>query len=78
MTKHNVRVAACRADNGCFADLGFKEEVRKHKKLESYCGVGAHGQNGMSERNIGKITTRSRIVLLHTKRFRPETITRML
>ena len=69
LAKHNVRVSACRANNGHFADLVFKDEVRQYNKRISYCGVGAHGQNGMVERNVGKINTRGRIVLLHAKSF---------
>ena len=78
MNKHNVRVQSCRADNGRFAEKAFKDEVAKSNQIITYCGVGAHHQNGSIEHYIGKITTRSRVMLLHAKRFWPEAITPML
>ena len=69
MVKHNVKVKEHRADNERFADLGFKLEVEKCNQKITYCGVGAHGQNGIIERHIGKITVRRRIMLLHAKHF---------
>jgi len=78
LSKHNIRVHAYRTDNGRFADHGFKEEINICNQFISFCGVGDHGQNGMVERYIGKITIRSRIMLLHAKRFWPEAITHML
>ena len=69
LSKHNVRVHAYRADNGRFADHGFKEEINNCNQFIFFYGVGAHSQNGMIERHIGKITVRSRIMLLHAKRF---------
>jgi len=78
LSKHNVKVMAYRADNGRFADHGFKEEVNRCNQIITYCGVGAHHQNGSIERYIGKLTTRARIMLLHAKRFWPEAITHML
>ena len=78
MAKHNIKVKAYRVDNGRFADLGFNKEVNKCNQIITYCGVGAHGQNGNVERYIGKVTKRSRSMLLHAKRFWPEAITHML
>ena len=49
LAKHNIQVRAYRADNGRFANHGFKEEVNNCNQFISYCGVGAHGQNGMVE-----------------------------
>ena len=72
MAKHNVKVQAYRADNGRFADLAFKEEVNKCNQINTHCGVGAHGQNGNVERNVGKVTKKGRILLLHAKRFWPK------
>ena len=78
MAKHNAQVKACRADNGRFANLGFKLEVGKCNQKITYCGVGAHGQNGIVERHVGKVTIRGRIMLLQAKRFWPKAITHML
>ena len=78
LLKHNVTVKAYRADNGRFADAGFKAEIENNNQLITFCGVGAHGQNGIVERHIGKVNMRGRIMLLHAKRFWPEAITHVL
>ena len=57
-----VKVKSYWADNGHFADIGIKQEVEKSNKVIAFCGIGARGQNIMVERNVGKITTRSRII----------------
>jgi len=76
--KHNIQVRAYHAENGRFADHGFKEEINNCNQFISYYSVGAHGQNGMVERYIGKVMVQARIILLHTKRFWLETIMHML
>ena len=78
MEKHNVRVQSYRADNGRFAEKAFQDEVAHCNQVITYCGVGAHHQNGSIERYIGKITSRARVMILHAKRFWPEAITPML
>ena len=78
MAKHNVMVQVYRADNGRFAEKGFKDEISKCNQIITYCGVGAHYQNGAVERYISKVTTRARVMLLHVKQFWPEAITPML
>ena len=78
LAKYNMRVTEHRADNGRFADVGFKAKVEKCNQTMSYCGVGAHYQNGFAKNYIGKITTRARVMLLHAKRFWPEAITPIL
>ena len=42
LSKHNIKVMAYRADNGRFADHGFKEEVNRYNQIITYYGVGAH------------------------------------
>ena len=36
-------------DNGIFAEEGFKSDVSNNNQTISYCGVGAHFQNGTAE-----------------------------
>ena len=65
------------ADNGRFAENPFKEDfVRKMQNL-TFCGVGAHHQNGVSERIIKDLTLYSRTLVLHAQRHWPEYITTM-
>lgn len=44
----------------------------------SFCNIGAHHLNGLIERHISKITTRTRAILLHAKRVWPGSIACML
>ena len=65
------------ADNGQFAENSFREDcVRKMQNL-TFCGVGAHHQNGVSERIIKDLTLSSRTLVLHAKSHFPEYITTM-
>ena len=43
----------------------------------TFCGIGAHHQNGVSERIIKDLTLSSRTLVLHAKRHWPEYITTM-
>ena len=73
-----VDVKAYRADNGRFAEAKFWEEVKRCLQEITYCGVGAHHQNGAVERAIKDLTLITRTLLLHAKRHWPEMITTML
>ena len=65
------------ADNGRFTENSFKEDcVRKMQNLTFY-GVGAHHQNGVSERIIKDLTLSSRTLVLHAQLHWPEYITTM-
>eukprot|EP00957_Ditylum_brightwellii_P204610 15340125-Ditylum_brightwellii.AAC.2 len=44
----------------------------------SFCGVGAHHQNGIVENKINILTLIARTLLLHSKHYWPEYITVML
>ena len=57
LEKHNFQARACRADNGRFANLGLKEEVRKFNQVISCCGFGSHGKNGIVERHVVDVST---------------------
>ena len=60
------------ADNGQFAENSFKEDcVRKMQNL-TFCGVGAHHQNGVSEQIIKDLTLSSRTLVLHAQLHWPE------
>ena len=53
------------ADNGRFAELAWINECKPCKQDLTFCGVGAHHQNGILERMIKDVTLISRTILLH-------------
>ena len=65
---HNVVIRSYHADNGIFAEKAFTDQVRNDNQTITYCGVGAHHQNGIVERKIGLLTRGSRTLLLHAQR----------
>jgi hypothetical protein len=44
-----VTIHAYHADNGRFAEELFIQDANQHGQTMSYCGVGAHFQNGLAE-----------------------------
>jgi len=75
---HGISVKSYRADNGRFAEEDFRNEVKRCLQTISFCGVGAHHQNGLVKRVIKDLTLTTRTLLLHAKRHWPEMITTML
>ena len=65
---YNVTVQRYHADNGHFACKGFRDVVSDANQKISFCGVGAHHQNGIVENMIGLLTRWARTSLLHAKR----------
>ena len=64
--------------NGRFAEPAWINECKSFKQDLIFCGVGAHHQNGISERNIKDVTLISRTMPLHAIRYWPKLITIML
>ena len=60
------------ADNGQFAENIFKQDCERKIQHLTFCGVGAHNQNGVSERIIKDSTLSSRTLVLHVERYWPE------
>ena len=73
-----VKVQHYHADNGRFAEPAFVNECKKCNQDLTFCGVGAHHQNGISERKIKDVTLISRTLLLHAMRYWPEYATIMM
>ena len=73
-----VRIKAYRADNGRFADQGFRDALNECNQKITFCAVGAHHQNGIVERRIKELTLIARTLLLHAVRHWPGFITTML
>ena len=65
--KYGVSIHHIHADNGIFTSKEFIADCDKNKQTRSFCGVGAHWQNGIVERYIGVITTMARKYLLHAQ-----------
>ena len=75
---HNVTVKHYHADNGRFADNLFKQHVIDKGQTISYCGVGAHHQNGKVERRIRDIVDQARTMLLHAAHRWPDAVSATL
>ena len=61
---HGVSVKSYRADNVPFGTKEFRAELEKGDQTIDFSGVGAHHQNGVSERAIGTITRFARAMML--------------
>ena len=74
-TIHGVKLKRFHADNGIFAENAFREVIAESPGQSiTYCGVGAHHQNGLVERHIGNLTFGGRAGLLHAQRRWPQAI----
>ena len=73
--QHAVHIRHYHCDNGRFADRAFMDDVCKAGQTITFCGVGAHHQNGVAERRIRDITESARTMLLHAAHRWPKTIT---
>ena len=73
--KYNVRIDHIHADNGIFASADFIRHCVENQQTHSFCGVGAHWQNGIAERYIGVITSMARTFLLHAQSLWSDVIT---
>jgi hypothetical protein len=63
-----VESKAYHADNGQFADKGFRDDCTSSNQTITFYGVGSHHQNGIAECKIKDITLGGRTLLLHAKR----------
>jgi hypothetical protein len=74
----NVEVKHYHADNGRFAEKLFTEDVKGSNQRITFCGVGAHHQNGITENTVKQLTLISRTLLVHAQDRWPEYISTML
>ena len=65
------------ADNGRFADNGFIDSVNASNQTITFCGVGAHHQNGIVENKNKILTQGARTLLLHGMRMWPQMVDEM-
>ena len=66
------------ADNGRFGEKKFTDDVKACSQRITFCGVGAHHQNGITENAIKQLTLISRTLLVHAQDLWPEYITTMM
>ena len=72
--EHGVTVNAYHADNLHFNGNRFTADCVSAGQKLTYCGVGAHHQNGVVERKNRELTEGARTVLLHAQRKWPRII----
>jgi hypothetical protein len=62
------------ADNGRFSDKGFHKDIDVKGQELTFCGVGAHHQNGIIENHNKQLTLGMRTLLLHGMRHWPQIV----
>jgi len=67
-TSHGVQILHYHGDNGRFADKLFVAQVEADGQTISYCGVGAHHQNGRAEKRIRDLQDVARTAMVHAHR----------
>ena len=73
----DVNIKHYHADNGRFAERSFTDDVKQSAQRITFCGVGAHHQNGITENAIKQLTLVSRTLLVHAQSHWPEYISTM-
>jgi hypothetical protein len=71
---HGVSIKHYHADHGRFKDKLFSKSIEDKVQTISFCGVGAHHQNGIAEKRIGDLQRRATTLLLHAQRRWPDAI----
>jgi hypothetical protein len=71
---HGVKILHYHADNGRFAENAFKEHCTMHNQKQTFCGVNAHFQNGIAERQIRTLQDHARTMLMYATKRWPEAI----
>ena len=68
LASYNITVKSYHADNLRFNDSNFTGSCIKGGQQISFCGVGAHHQNGIAEARVKEVSYATRTLLLHAKR----------
>ena len=69
-----VKIKKYRVENGRFNDPLYKDSCEKNNQTLTFCGVGAHHQNGIAKRSIQDLELIGRTVIPHGIIMWPETI----
>lgn len=69
-----VKIRHYHADNGRFADNEWRKHVSESGQRLTFCGVGAHHQNGIAEKRIRDIQDLARTSLIYANRRWPQAV----
>ena len=69
--ERGVTIHHYHCDNGVFASRAFRAEVERSGQTITFCGVGAHHQNGVAERRIQDLSDSARAMLAHASHRNP-------
>ena len=75
---HAVRIRRYRADNGRYSDPSFLQDIKDNGQIITFCGVGAHHQNGIAEKKIRDLVENARTQLVHAMHLWPGMIQQVL
>ena len=73
-SSHNVPIKHYHADNGRFQDNAWKKDCEKKEQGITYCGVGAHWQNGVAEKRIRDLNDMASVMLNYAMRKWPQAL----
>ena len=71
MARTGVKVKRYHTDNGIFKAAAFMDSLEEEQEI-TFSGVGAHWQNGVSERSIKTVTEKARAMMIHAAIHWPE------
>ena len=78
LNSHGILSKAYHADNGRFVDQGFRDDCTQNNQIITFCAIGSHHQNGITEKKIKDLILCTWTMLLHAKRMLPEYISTIL
>jgi hypothetical protein len=73
-SRFNIKIKNIHADNGMYSANLFSDSCLCNQQNLTFCGVGAHWQNGIAKQFIGAITQCAQTILLHVMAKRPDII----
>ena len=71
---HAVRIQRYRPDNGRYSDPMFLQDIKDNAQQITFCGVGAHHQNGIAEKKSRDLVENARTQLIHAMHLWPGVI----
>jgi Reverse transcriptase (RNA-dependent DNA polymerase)/GAG-pre-integrase domain len=71
---HGVTIRHYHADNGRFSDNDWRDDILYRGQRLTFCGVGAHHQNGRAEKRIRDIQDLARTSLIHANKRWPDAV----
>jgi GAG-pre-integrase domain len=71
---HGVIIKRYHADNGRFSDNSWRNDVISQGQRLTFCGVGAHHQNGRAEKRIRDIQDLARTSLIYANQRWPDAV----